>query len=177
MNEKYEMHVENGTINENDLKSENPEQSGTDESTKTIDIKMMDDAVKKVRELRDDYKAKKKASDDAHSMLKSSEAALISLMQRAEKKTYIVTGVGRVTISEELSIQTPKTREEKLAFFKWLAEHKGQEVADNYMTINSQSLNSLYGELTEEAAQKGEVLMVDGLGEPIVRTTLSLRQA
>jgi hypothetical protein len=162
---------------ESDEKIDESTNGSSEKDSAEISLAEMDEAVKLVKEKRDEYKAKKEESDDAHAELKRAEAALIAMMEKAEKEVYIVTGVGRVRVSHELSVQTPKTREEKLAFFKWLAEKKGQDVADNYMTINANSLNSLYKELNEEAAQQGEILIIDGLGEPVVRTTLSMTRA
>ncbi len=142
-----------------------------------ISLKEMDEAVKHVTDLRAIYKAAKKLSDEAYDQVKKGEAHLILLLEKAGKSVYVVEGVGRVKITHEMSVQTPKTTDDKKAFFEWLAKHKGQEIADAYMSINANSLNSLYNELTEEAAQRGEILQIDGLGEPVTRTTLSLTRA
>lgn len=142
-----------------------------------ISLHSMDKAVKSIRDLRDTYAKAKKLSDEAYEHVKRAEAELILMMEKSERSVYIVEGVGRVRISHEMSVQTPKTLDEKKAFFEWLAKNKGQDVADAYMSINSQSLNSLYNELQEEAASRGEILQVDGLGEPIARTKLSLTKA
>lgn len=142
-----------------------------------ISLKEMDAAVKHVRDLRDAYKAASALSNAAHAELKTAEMHLINMLTEADKDVYIVDGVGRVRVSREMSIQTPKTPQDKVAFFAWLARTKGQDVADAYMSINANSLNALYNELTAEAASRGEILMPEGLGEPIERVSLSLTKA
>lgn len=145
--------------------------------SESVSTKELDQAVKHAQDLREAYKQAKKLSDEAYRQVEMAEAALILLMERADKTAYIAEGVGRVGISHKMSIQTPKSPEERRAFFAWLAEKKGQEVADAYMSINANSLNSLYNQLTEEAALAGEILEIPGLGEPVARVTLSLTKA
>lgn len=137
----------------------------------------MDDAIKNIRALEALYKAAKEISDMHYEQLNSAKAKVIEMLEQAGKTVYVAEGVGRVKVSYEMSVQTPKTPEEKTAFFKWLASNMGQDVADAYLSVNSQSLNSLYNELTEQYARRGEVLTIDGIGAPISRTKLSLTKA
>lgn len=142
-----------------------------------ISIAQMDEMLKDFREAKEKYSAAKALSDAAHADMKEIEAAIIRTLEAAGKTTYIAEGFGRATLVEDLSVPTPKTPEEKRAFFAWLEKNKGTEVKDAYMTINSQSLQSLYKELTQEAALRGEILMVDGLAEPVTYKKLSFRKA
>ena len=143
----------------------------------TISLAEMDQAIAELKTKREEYKAAKAISDGLELEKRQLEARVVEMLEQAGKTVYVAEGVGRVKVSYEMSVQTPKTPEEKKAFFNWLATNMGQDVADAYLTVNSVSLNSLYNQLNEQAAQKGEVLSIDGLGEPIARTKLSLTKA
>jgi hypothetical protein len=151
--------------------------TGNDTTAVGISLADMDGAIQNIRDLEANYKAAKEISDAHFAELSSAKEKVMDMLEQAEKTVYVAEGVGRVTLSYEMSVQTPKTPSEKKAFFSWLASKMGQEVADAYTTVNSQALNSLYNSLTEEYASRGEILMIDGLSEPIARRKLSLRKA
>ena len=145
--------------------------------TKELTVAEVDNLIKEITEIRAEKKAQKEVMDEINTRLDVAETTLIKMLEGAGKTSYIAEGYGKVKLSYIMAVQTPKTTEDKLAFFKWLAENKGREVADAYLTVNSQALNSLYNELQEEYAEKGEVLQVDGIGEPLTRVKLSLTKA
>lgn len=149
----------------------------TTEEKPQISLVQMDQAIQHVRDLEEKYKAAKEISDSHFAELSTAKEKVMDMLEQAEKTVYVAEGIGRATLSYEMSVQTPKTPSEKKAFFSWLTSKMGQDVADAYMTVNSQSLNSLYNSLTEEYASRGEILMIDGLNEPIARRKLSLRKA
>lgn len=153
------------------------EQATEETQEASITLAQMDDAIAAVKRARDEYKEAKAISDSLHEEQKRLEAIVISMMEQVEKTVYVCEGVGRVHVGYEMSVQTPKTPEDKKAFFDWLRNNMGEDVADAYQTVNSQSLNSLYNSLTEEYAARGQILSIDGLGEPIARVKLSLTKA
>ena len=140
-------------------------------------MKDMQDCIKEFRAAKDFYSDKKADSDSAYAEMKQIEKQLIEMMEATDQRTFEVTGVGKATISEKLSVKTPKTLEEKRAFFGWLKENMGQEASDAYMTVNSSTLNSLFKQLSEEYANRSEVLQIDGLEAPTSSTTISFRKA
>jgi len=99
------------------------------------------------------------------------------MMERSGKKRYIAEGIGQVSISENLSVATPKTPEEKQAFFNWLKQEMGEDGYLTYASVNSASLNSLYKQKVEEYGARGEVLEIAGLQQPTSFNKLSLRKA
>jgi uncharacterized protein YktA (UPF0223 family) len=137
----------------------------------------MDDAVKYLKKLEAAYKIKKDEAEQAHGFYEDQKQLVISMLESIGKTVYIAEGVARVKVTTEMSYQTPKTIEEKEAFFKWLAENEGEEVMMTYRTVNSQALNSLLNELEERYAREGKVLQADGIGQPIARTKLSVTKA
>lgn len=143
----------------------------------SISLSEMDAVIKELKTAKEEYSLKKKESDNAYSIVKGLEAKIILMLEKSEKTVYIAEGVARVKVSHEMSVQTPKTPEAKLAFFKWIEDNMGEDVKNAYLTVNSQSLNSLYNQLSEEYASRGEILMIDGLEEPVARTSLSVTKA
>lgn len=141
----------------------------------SLSLEEMDALVVKMKEAKQKYQDAKDISDLLYAEYGTAQAAVLEALENSNRTSYI-TGAGtRVTVSYAMSVQTPKSADEKKAFFEWLRTNKGDDVADAYMTVNSNALNSLYNELTEEWARKGEVLQVDGLGEPVSRKKLSVR--
>lgn len=72
------------------------------------------------------------------------------------------------------SVQTPKTPEDKEKLFEFLRK-KG--IFLEFASVNSQSLNSLYKSLSEEAAKNGNYdFKLPGVGEATMYTSLKLRK-
>ena len=143
------------------------------EIKKEISIADMQDIVEKLRDAKTAYQSAKATSDAAYEVYKDLEGQVISLLQDAGQKEFTVTGVGRVSISDQLSVKTPKTPEEKQKFFDWVKENLGEDGYWAYTSVNSQSLNSLYKTMSAEYAAKGEVLEIDGLEPATSYTKLS----
>jgi hypothetical protein len=147
------------------------------EVTRQTTLADMDNAIRLMKEAQEEYRASDKIAKEAYAKFQHLEATVIKMMEENGKELYIAEGVARVKISHIMSVQTPKTVDEKKAFFNWLKQNCGEDVHDAYMTVNSQSLNSLYNDLTEQYAARGEILMIEGLGEPTSRTKLSITKA
>ena len=137
----------------------------------------MDNALINLRALKEEYASVDAIAKECHKRLKQAEAAVIQILKDAGKGTYITEGIGKATITEKLSVATPKSIDEKVAFFKWIEENLGVETRDAYMTVSSASLNKFYQEQSDLAAERGEVLEIDGLQPPTSRSTLSFRKA
>lgn len=142
-----------------------------------ISIEQMDNEIRKLRELKDQYSEASAKSKELNNVYKEQEHRVISLLQRAGKTRYVVEGVANINLQETLSVQTPKTPEQKQAFFNWLREEMGEDGYLTYATVNSNSLNSLYKQKVEEYGERGEVLDIEGLEPPTSYVKLSLRKA
>jgi hypothetical protein len=148
-----------------------------DKPNEEISTSDLDQAVTFLRLAKDEYTSAKRISDEHHAAMKEREVTLMKLMERAGKEKYICEGVGLVTISKGLSVKTPKTPEQKEAFFNWLREHEGEDAYHAYMTVNSNSLNSFYNLKNREYGERGEILEIAGLDQPTEYSKLSLRKA
>lgn len=142
-----------------------------------ISLEQMDNEVRKLRELKDQYTEASTKAKEINAVYKEQEAKIISLLAQAGKTKYVVEGVGQVITTENLYVPTPKTPEQKQAFFNWLREELGEDGYYTYATVNSNSLNSLYKQKVEEYGERGEVLDIEGLEPPTSHVKLSLRRA
>lgn len=92
---------------------------------------------------------------------KEARDAVVETIRQAlnhfHKEKYI-SAFGNIEIRKRKSVRTPKTPEEKKAFFEWL-QAKG--IFWDYATVNSNSLNSLVK--TEVEANPG--IPIPGIGE------------
>lgn len=77
--------------------------------------------------------------------------------------------------TQESSVKTPKTLEDKRALFDFLRE-KG--IFDEMVSVNSQTLNSLYKNLAQEALEQGVLeFNMPGIAEPTNFTKLKMRKS
>lgn len=142
-----------------------------------ISLADMDNSIKDLREWKDKYAEASALAKEFHARVKEAEGKVISLMQQAGKERYIAEGIGQISLTTGLSVTTPKTPEQKQAFFAWLQSEMGDDGFLTYATVNSNSLNSLYKQKVEEYGERGEVLEIEGLDAPTSYTKLSLRKA
>ena len=146
------------------------------EEQSQITVAEMDNLIERLREAKADYKAKSDEAKLAKEAYDDLQLKLLAALEELDKDTYIAKS-GRITRVRKLAVRVPKTLDEKRAFFQWLRDNRGEEVADSYMSVNSQSLNTLYNTLTEEYASRGEILDIDGVETPTYRESLSFRQS
>ncbi len=142
----------------------------------SLTLEEMDNMVAELKKLRVAYDESNAVKKEAYTAYKAQETKVIEALEQSGKDTYICEGIGRVTKVEKMAVRVPATPEQKVAFFNWLREHMGEDVATQYTSVNSQSLNSLYNQLTEEYALRGQVLDIDGLEPPVTRVELSFRK-
>lgn len=143
-----------------------------------MEIKELQELVTNLKALRDEYDAKKRDLETLGSQCDSMESTLMTHLQENDMKSFKVDGVASISISERMTVQTPKTNDDKAAFFKWLGTTKGDDVMINYMTINSNSLNSLIKAEYESLTDDQKLLFqVPGLQPAALSYKLSVRKA
>ncbi len=107
--------------------------------------------------------------------LEEVEGKILEYLAILEKTSY-KSDFGTVVRQNRYSVLTPKTVEQKKAFFLWLKE-KGEDVYWQYTSVNSNSLNALYKEELEIAKENGDLqFSLPGIGEPTVMTSLAKRK-
>lgn len=118
----------------------------------------------------DELKNEKTALEQSYSEL--SEQIIAHLT--AHKKDKYDTPVGSFGISRRFTYKTPKTPEEREAFFGYL---KSQGTFDDLITVNSQTLNAYAKRELETAQEEGRSdFEIPGLGEPTLFERITIRK-
>lgn len=150
------------------------EDFGQHVSTEELDL-----AVKQIRQAKEDYEQKSAVSKEAHFHLENCKKALVDLLSKAGKTKYEAEGVGKVGITERLSVKYPKSLEERREFKQWIEGKLGEEGLLTYLTVNSATLNSLYKEEFEKAKEIGDPseFRIPGIDEPTASLTVRFNKA
>ena len=144
--------------------------------SEAITIAELDEQVKQTVLKRAEYDKKKEESNKACREYQQEVDKLLQMMESCDKKSYKLDGVATVTRKEKYVVSTPKSTRDKRAFFEWLKNKYDEESMWSYTSVNSNTLNSLYNQLREEAEELGEDLEISGLELPTTRVTLSIRK-
>jgi len=143
-----------------------------------ISTKELDSYVEQLRALKTVYDEATKEKERLSAEYTKQKNVVMEALRQANKESYIVDGIGKVKLQEEQSVKTPKSPEEKDAFFAWVKNKLGADAYYTYMSVNSQSLNSLYKRMKEESRSRGEAeFSIDGLEEPTAYYKLSFTKA
>lgn len=142
------------------------------EENKEITVKDMEElceAIVAKRDESDKAAAAKKAIDDE---LFGLEQKAMSYLQQLELTSY-KSKVCTVAHSVRYSFKTPKTPEQKAAFFEYL---KQKGLYDTAVTVNSQWLNGFCKKEIEAETAAGNLLFeIPGLDAPSSNEYLSVR--
>jgi len=104
---------------------------------------------------------------------KELEAVIAVSLENKEMGSIDVAG-HKFIVNNKFSVKIPQTIEDKKAFFDFL-ESRGEFM--EYATVNSNTLNSYYKNLLDEAVQNGaDDFKVPGIGEPTTYQTISVRK-
>lgn len=92
---------------------------------------------------------------------------LVALLKDLGQKSFRAPS-GLISIKQIWHVNNPKDGVDKTAFFDWLRE---RGIFEQYATVNSRSLNTLYKTEWEIAKKSGEGMdfSIPGLGEPTLR--------
>ena len=143
-----------------------------------MDIRELQEKIKALKEVRARYDEKKEQLAVEKEILDSLEADIIQAFEENDLTSFKLDGVANVSITHRLTVPTPKTVDEKRAFFAWVAANKGEEVRDAMMTVNSMTLNSFYKEEYNNLSDDDKLLFqIDGIGAPSMMKSLSVRKA
>jgi hypothetical protein len=137
--------------------------------------------VSAIDELCERYAEKKLAIDKLKAeiefhkeSLDECEAQILSFLEKSEKTSWR-TPKGNFIVTTRMSVQTPKSPEDRKEFFSYL---KQKGVFEDIITVHSQTLNAMFKQELDEALKQGNVqYRMPGIGEPMYSQTLSLRRS
>lgn len=124
--------------------------------TSTVTTEQLDEAGRQYDELYSKYEEIKKQASEALKVAEEQESKLIELLRLAGKSKYYIEGLGTYSFTSKMSVQTPKSVEDKKALAKWLEKQGGKVYFWENFSINSQTLQALYKRSHEEFVAKCE---------------------
>ena len=155
--------------------TDNPWDLHEEDQAEPINTQELDAMVVEMKELEDDYRAKKQVSTDAYNEWQKKRLMVLDTLKKANKKKYPVDGVGTVSVVKTAKYKMPADPGEKEKFFKWLQEY-GKEVYFDYATVNYNKFNSFCKNEVALAAERGEVLDIPGVDLPTEETEIRFRK-
>jgi hypothetical protein len=136
-----------------------------------ISVDLLDQAMKEYELARTRYEETKEISDEAYKLAENRKAELIDLLERAGKRSWAVNGIGKVSVSEKMTIRVPQDlmkKKDMLSFFRTLGE-------DRYLSmvsVNHMTLNAFYKQETESDPN----FRIPGCEDGAVEKTLRLNR-
>ncbi len=112
---------------------------------------------------------------EKESHLRDIQDRIMAHLSESGKHTYEVNGVGKLIMVSRTSVKTPKSPEDRAAFFDYL---KNRGLFDDLITVNSQTLNAFYREELKNARENGQMdIDIPGLEPPKESAYLSIRKS
>ena len=139
-----------------------------------VTVNELEELCSAIRDSRAECDRIKAESKNANEKLDGLEKKLMGCLTALGKDSY-KSDVGNFSINHRTSVRVPQG-DDRVVFFEWLKE-KGYY--DSYVTVNSQSLNSLYRQEFDRAKEEGSLdsFSIPGIGEPTINEILSFRKA
>lgn len=137
-----------------------------------VTTQSLDQAVEKMRDLRQQYEAKKAEATQAHDLLEQAEQDLVNLLKAAGKSKYEAEGIGTASISVRYSYKVPNDPTKKTDLFNYIKGKYGPEVLMTMVGIHSQTLNSF----AKKELEADPTTSIPGLEEPTASEVLSFRK-
>lgn len=133
---------------------------------KEISVTALKSLVADMRRLKEKYDELKKKSNEAHEAFRDAEQLVINAMDTTGQRKFNVPGLGTLSLVTKYQVSVPKDVEAKRSLYKYIREHYGQDVLDEYRSINYQSLNSFYKQEQEVAESEGRDFSLPGVDDP-----------
>ncbi len=138
-----------------------------------MNIETLKAQMKKIVELRTAEAQAAAIKTEAYKELEIAENEMVQMLIDAQLPNFR-SEHGLASVSYRTSVKTPKTPEDKAAFYAYLKE-KG--LYDQMISVNSATLNSFFKDALETAKREGkDDFVVPGLGEVTVTPNLSFRK-
>ena len=143
---------------------------GTALTLKELDSLIVDYVAKRTA-----YEAAKKISNDANALSEDAKFKVIKALEAANKTSYDVKGVAKITRTSRLMVRVPTDPAKKKEFFEYLTK---RGMFETLATVNSASLNSFYNEEAETALENNIFpFSIPGIEEPTERVNIQMRKA
>jgi hypothetical protein len=138
----------------------------------------LDRRAKEYSEAYARYEEQKKISSKLHEEAEVLEGKMVEAMELAGKRKYHVEGLGLFFFRDQMVVTTPKTTGDKKKLLTWLRKTFGETVYLDKVSVNHQTLQSIYNKTFEEYVEQGKdaaTFHIPGLQPPTNRRSLSFK--
>jgi hypothetical protein len=145
--------------------------------TSQVTTQQLDELAKAYQKKYEEYEQASAVSKELYKAAEELEGKLVEALNQAGKNKYHVEGIGTFSFMNKMSVQTPKTIEDKKALLSYIKETHGETFYWDKISVNSQSLNKLYNEDLASAQERGidpSLFHIPGLKQPTVMQSLRL---
>lgn len=149
---------------------------GWDE-TAEISVKELDDVISNMALAKERYEEAKRVSNEKYAEYEELRRKVLVHLETLNKKSYKVDGIGTVGVKTELKVRYPETLDQRKEFFEWM-KSQGEDLLLTKFSVNYQTLNSMYNEEFERAAEEGRAaeFKIPGISDPVSENTLTFRR-
>lgn len=118
---------------------------------------------------------KKAAATEANKKVQALEGKCVGYLKELNRNNF-QTKFGTPYVINNWKVKNPEDNDAKQKFFDYLRVKGGEELVLKYMTVNNNSLNSLYKTELKDAEKKGELLSIPGIGAASLHESLGWRK-
>lgn len=122
--------------------------------TSGITTEELDARSKKYQDKYEEYERAKQIASDLYKEAEELEGKLVEALELAGKSKYYVEGIGTFYFMDKMTVPTPKTIEQKKQLFNYIKETHGDVFLMDKVSINHQTLQTLYKTDFEEHKEK-----------------------
>lgn len=139
-----------------------------------VTVADFDKLVEEMRLAYIEQEEKKAILTEINKKVNALEAKCVAYLKELKRDNF-QTPWGTPYVIQNWKVKLPENDVEKRKLFDWL-ESQGEQMKMKYLTVNSQSLNSLYKTMREEAIEKGEMFSLPGIAPPSLYESLGFRK-
>lgn len=142
---------------------------------KALTVEDLDQFVKQINDKRLEEAARDIEIKAIRADIDKLEAKAVAVLKELGRKNY-PSPFGTISVVEKWRVSVPKTDADKMAFFEHL---KSRGIYEKYVTINSNSLQSLFLTDWEEARKEGRGMefVMPGIEAPKLHESLRFAKA
>lgn len=133
-----------------------------------VSVKDLDALGKEISDQRLKVEVMKAEQSAQQAILDQLQAKMVAYLSHFGKKSYQIPGVGTFGVQTKFAVTVPKDLEDKKKLLQWL-RHKSPEFYLETVTVNYQTLNGVYNQEVEIAAQEGRDItggVIPGISPP-----------
>lgn len=138
-----------------------------EEDTSPIEVPEFEKLLSEMNKQNQVIKRMKSDIKDQQAIMTKMKTKVLAYFEEFGKTKYSA-NFGTVYLKTNFTCKTPKTPEEKAALFAWMEE---QGIYDQYATVNSKSLNTLYNSMVKENSD----FIMPGTSDPGFYQTVEIR--